>query len=115
MNEFLKGLAICHHSDKKIYKDDVGPTYRSILRSEEADLCFTASLDYQFEYKRGGFINITRQGTQEQYEEIFKRRIPVGRDLLTVQAVKSAQRFSNPSNSLSLITLYFKGRMTVLK
>ena len=54
MSEFLKALAICNHTNRKIEKDDEGPKFKSFYRDEEAQLKFvTASLDYQFDYKRG--------------------------------------------------------------
>lgn len=111
--EFLTAMVLCHHAvlpSKPNMREEHAnrQNYKCLYKEEESQLQFAESFDYQIMSRRKRLLNILKRGVQETYNEIIIRRITIGTETITIQAVKLLPFNSN-------VTIFYKGRMSILK
>lgn len=112
--EFLTSLVLCHHAvsnQKASQREESHSTksyYKSLYKDEESQLQFADSFGYQFMSRRNRLMTILKRGVYARFDEVIIRKINYGNEKLTIQAVKHFQFNSG-------VTIYFKGRLNILK
>lgn len=114
LDELLTALVLCHHAVGSTRAERPEPSraprsaHKSLYKDEESQLQFAESFDYQFMSRRNRLLTILKRSAYARFDEVIIRRIPVGEDALTIQAVK-------PFQANAAVTIYYRGRLGTLK